>query len=175
MTATALRPRYGRPVAEPQQPFVLDIVDPASAPARWALTEYFTELDRRFVGGFDIQAALAEPSDSLAAPHGLFVLALAAGDLVAACGGVVFLDDTTGEIKRMWVHPAHRGRGLAGCLLERLESEIRNSGRNRVVLDTNGVLAEAIAMYGRHRYDPVERYNDNPYAQHWFAKRLGDG
>lgn len=159
-------------MAEPDPSIVISVVDPASPPARWALTEYFTELDRRFIGGFDIAAALAEPPDGLAAPNGRFLLALTADDTVAACGGIVFLDDEVGEIKRMWVHPDQRGRGLAGRLLARLEAEIAATGRTRVVLDTNGVLAEAIAMYGRHGYVPIERYNDNPYAQHWFAKDL---
>ena len=44
-----------------------------------------------------------------------------------------------------------------------------------MVLDTNGSLVEAIAMYGSAGYRVIERYNDNPYAQHWFAKRLPRG
>jgi hypothetical protein len=40
------------------------------------------------------------------------------------------------------------------------------------VLDTNEVLTEAVAMYERNGYVAIERYNDNPYAHHWFAKRL---
>ena len=156
-------------MAVPDPSVVLSVVDPASPPARWALTQYFHELDHRFVGGFDSAAALAEPPDGLAVPLGRFVLALTA-DEVVGCGGVVFLDDRTGEIKRMWVSPGHRGRGLASALLARLEAEIAASGRTRVVLDTNGVLAEAIAMYGHRGYVPIERYNDNPYAHHWFEK-----
>jgi hypothetical protein len=42
-----------------------------------------------------------------------------------------------------------------------------------VVLDTNETLTEAISMYERAGYRPIERYNDNPDAQHWFAKDLG--
>jgi hypothetical protein len=41
-----------------------------------------------------------------------------------------------------------------------------------VVLDTNGSLGEAIALYRRSGYRDIERYNDNPYAEHWFAKDL---
>ena len=41
-----------------------------------------------------------------------------------------------------------------------------------MILDTNGVLAEAIAMYGRAGYERIDRYNHNPYAQLWFAKSL---
>jgi len=42
-----------------------------------------------------------------------------------------------------------------------------------VRLDTNATLDEAIAMYLAAGYLPIERYNDNPFAQRWFEKRLG--
>ena len=45
-------------------------------------------------------------------------------------------------------------------------------GHDVVRLDTNGTLSEAIAMYGRAGYRPIERYNDNPYAQAFFEKAL---
>ena len=41
-----------------------------------------------------------------------------------------------------------------------------------IVVSPRTKLAEAIAMYGRLGYVAIERYNDNPYAQHWFEKRL---
>jgi ribosomal protein S18 acetylase RimI-like enzyme len=88
------------------------------------------------------------------------------------CGAVLHLDETTAEIKRMWISPASRGRGIGRRLLARLEDEVRAAGRTSVVLDTNGSLTEAIAMYGAAGYDPADRYNDNPYAQHWFTKTL---
>ena len=170
--ATVAAMTDGEPAAElPEHSCRFTVVDPSSPEARWALTEYFTELNERFVGGFDVVGALAEPPDALTSPNGVFALAVDGGEVVA-CGGIVFLDEQTGEIKRMWVRASHRGRGLAGRLLGWLEAQIRTSGRTRVVLDTNGVLAAAIAMYGRFGYEPIERYNDNPYAQHWFAKAL---
>ena len=42
-----------------------------------------------------------------------------------------------------------------------------------MVLDTNGTLTEAIAMYERSGYSRIERYNDNPYAELFFEKHLG--
>jgi hypothetical protein len=41
-----------------------------------------------------------------------------------------------------------------------------------VRLDTNRTLVEAVSMYERSGYRHIERYNDNPYAQAWFAKSL---
>jgi ribosomal protein S18 acetylase RimI-like enzyme len=84
----------------------------------------------------------------------------------------VFLDDETAEIKRMWISAEVRGRGLGKRLLARLEDEVRAGGRSAVLLDTNGALTEAIAMYESAGYRATTRYNDNPYAERWFSKRL---
>lgn len=45
-------------------------------------------------------------------------------------------------------------------------------GYARIVLDTNGALTAALRFYDRHGYRPIERYNDNPDATHFFAKDL---
>jgi N-acetylglutamate synthase-like GNAT family acetyltransferase len=105
------------------------------------------------------------------APIGTFLIAQRSGEVVG-CGGVQFLDERTGEIKRMWVSPAARGIGVGKLLLARLEQEAASTGLSRVVLDTNDALAEAIAMYLGSGYTVIERYNDNPYAQRWFEKLL---
>lgn len=106
------------------------------------------------------------------APTGSFVVARS-DDEVVACGGVVRHDESTGEIKRMWVHADWRGVGLGRRTLAALEDEVARLGYDTIVLDTNAVLTEAIAMYGRAGYTPTDRYNDNPYAQRWFTKPVG--
>jgi GNAT superfamily N-acetyltransferase len=93
-------------------------------------------------------------------------------DAPAACGALVRHDDVTAEIKRMWVHPDARGRGVAKQLLAHLESTASRLGYQRVVLDTNAVLTEAITMYQRNGYTATTRYNDNPYAMLWFEKAI---
>lgn len=149
----------------------LEVVDPGAPAAQWAMAQYFDELARRFPTGFEPGDALVEGARRYRAPTGVFVLATA-GDEAVGCGALDLLDRATAEVKRMWIAPAHRGRGLGRRLLARLEDEARAAGRSTVVLDTNGSLSEAIALYGRAGYRPVERYNDNPYAEHWFAKDL---
>ena len=145
---------------------------PADSPeAVAAVSSYVAELDRRFPGGFDPGDALTADADALAPPYGTFVLARSA-DEVVACGGVQRIGDATAELKRMWVHPDWRGAGLGSRLLRHLEDDAARAGHRTVRLDTNGSLAEAIAMYGRAGYRPIERYNDNPYAQAWFEKAL---
>jgi GNAT superfamily N-acetyltransferase len=145
-------------------------VDAGSTEASWALAQYFSELEQRFDGGFNTNDALAEAPPSFNPPAGLFVVAKL-GDDVVGCGAIQWIDGVTAEIKRMWVDPTRRGIGLGKRLLGHLEAEVRSSGRSRVVLDTNRSLAEAISMYRALGYDATERYNDNPYAHHWFEKR----
>lgn len=153
-------------MAEPVQ---FTEVDAGSPAAQAAMTAYFAELADRFPAGFDPTGYL-EPED-YNPPRGRFFLAVSE-DRVLACGGLVWIDEAIAEIKRMWVAPAARGRGLATRLLAFLEGAAAESGRPTVRLDTNPVLLEAIAMYRKHGYRDIERYNDNPYAGLWFEKTL---
>jgi DNA-binding MarR family transcriptional regulator/GNAT superfamily N-acetyltransferase len=137
-------------------------VPPTDPVALEAAGRYFGELDRRFPHGFDP----GEPDHA-----GTFLVATSDGRPVAY-GGVRDLGDGTGEIKRMWVEESWRGAGLGSRMLRELESLAVRLRHARVVLDTNGTLTEAIAMYERAGYRPIERYNDNPYAEAWFEKTL---
>jgi DNA-binding MarR family transcriptional regulator/GNAT superfamily N-acetyltransferase len=147
-------------------------VDPGSVPARTAVDRYFAELGRRFPEGFDPGDAPHQDAAAMAAPHGTFLLAIGDGEPVA-CGGVQPLGDGVGEIKRMWVDAGWRGAGLGSRMLRALEDAAAGLGHHTVRLDTNSTLVEAIALYERAGYRPIERYNDNLYARHWFEKRLG--
>ena len=147
------------------------VADASSEQARWAMTQYFDELDARFPTGFDATGALDGAAAAYNPPAGSFLLAALDGETVG-CAGLQHLDDDTSEIKRMWVSPSARGQGLARRLLARLESEVLASGRTSVVLDTNATLTEAIRLYEAQGYVAIERYNDNPYAQRWFRKAL---
>ena len=147
------------------------VVDASSAEAVGAMRAYFAELDVRFEGGFAIGSALDDAAVWMNPPHGRFLVA-DRGDRVVGCGGLQCIDPTSVEIKRMWVDASVRGIGLGRRLLARLEAEAVALGAERVVLDTNRVLTQAISMYTGVGYSPIERYNDNPYAHHWFAKPL---
>lgn len=151
-----------------------ELVDPRGAEAIGAMTAYFEELDLRFGDGFDPADTLVADAPAMCPPTGAFVVARMDG-VVVACGGVQRHDDRTAEIKRMWVHADLRGIGVGRRMLTELEETVRQLGYRRVVLDTNEALGEAIAMYRRAGYTAIDRYNDNPYAHHWFAKPLTPG
>ena len=146
------------------------IVDPTSDDAVAAMRAYFAELDGRFVGGFDPGDSLTTDNESMREQNGGIFVVARLGCTVAACGGVQRHNDYTGEIKRMWVNPQCRGIGLGRRMLAELEGHIARLGYGHIVLDTNDVLKEAIAMYERSGYREIEAYNDNPFARHWFTK-----
>jgi len=148
-----------------------DVVDPRAGEALAAMGQYFAELHLRFTAGFDPADTLVADAPAMRPPSGSFVVARS-GDDVVACGGMQRHDASTGEIKRMWVHADWRGLGLGRRTLDRLERSVIEAGYRRVILDTNSSLTEAISMYERSGYRPIERYNDNPYAMRWFEKRL---
>lgn len=149
---------------------VFAIVDPASDEAIGAMRAYFAELDARFTEGFDPGDALSVGLESMRPINGGTFIVARIGANLAACGGVQRHDDFTGEIKRMWVNPDCRGIGLGRRMLAELELQIAELGYRDIVLDTNDVLTEAIAMYERSGYQAIAAYNNNPFARHWFTK-----
>ncbi|MGH9067707.1 MAG: GNAT family N-acetyltransferase [Acidimicrobiales bacterium] len=106
-------------------------------------------------------------------PDGRFVALYEDGRAVAG-GGVKRLDDDTGEIKRMYVVPEARGRGLSRRLLAALEDAARELGYRRVRLDTGSHDAQAAArrLYPSAGYSEIADYNSNPYASYWAEKWL---
>jgi GNAT superfamily N-acetyltransferase len=91
-----------------------------------------------------------------------------------ACGGLCRYDAETGEIRRMYVVPEHRGRGLSRQLLGALEGEASGLGYERVRLETGVRQHEAIGLYRSAGFEPIERYG--PYVDDelsvCFEKRL---
>ena len=143
----------------------------ASAAARWCLGEYYAELARRFEAGFDPTKGKAIGVEDMTPPRGWFFLARLDGEPVG-CGALIRLDAGAGEIKRMWTAPDARGLGVAKRLIAAIEAQARAAGMAALKLDTNRALTEAQALYRKLGYAETARYNANPYADHWFEKRL---
>jgi DNA-binding MarR family transcriptional regulator len=145
--------------------------DPSSADARWCLAHYFAELAERFEEPFDPARTLPADAAELVPPSGAFLLARFNGQ-PAGCGALKTLRPSVGEIMRMWVDHPHRGLGIGARILEALEQQATALGHRTVRLYTNRSLDEAKAMYRAHSYREIPRYNDDPYANNWFEKRL---
>jgi GNAT superfamily N-acetyltransferase len=110
--------------------------------------------------------------DELSPPTGGFVLLFDAGRAVAG-GGIKRLDARACEIKRMYVRPEARGRGIGKALLDALEALARDLGYAVARLDTGPKQPGAQRMYERAGYVAVADYNANPYASFWGEKALG--
>lgn len=110
-----------------------------------------------------------------AAPDGLaaYVALYDDEEGAAVAGGALKpLEPGMVEIKRMYVVPELRGRGLAGQLLEGLEDAARDLGAAIVRLDTGPNQSHAERLYRRAGYVPVPDYNGNRYASFWGEKKL---
>lgn len=145
--------------------------DPFSEEAQGCIRAYFQELQQRFDEGFDPALSVSANPEELVPPSGWLLVARLDGAPVA-CGALKIGDDGCGEIKRMWVAPTVRGLGIAQRLLESLEARAAGAGVNVLRLDTHRNLAEARALYLRNGYVEIPPYNANPYAHHWFEKRV---
>jgi putative acetyltransferase len=110
---------------------------------------------RALVGELDAALLLDYPPeqrhglsvDAIFQPHIRFFVARLDG-AAAGCGGVALFDGFA-EVKRMYVRPALRGRGVAATLLARLEAEARAAGQAIVRLETGDRQHEAMRLYER--------------------------
>ena len=147
------------------------VEDARTADAQWCIQQYFLELAARFEGGFDPARSISASVEELTPPAGLLVLARLRGRPVG-CGALKFHRDAPTELKRMWVAQDVRGLGVGRRLLAELERLALDAGTRLMRLETNRSLTEAIRLYRDHGYSEVERFNDEPYADHWFEKDL---
>ena len=146
-------------------------VDPEHPDARQCLRSYFAELERRSGAPFDpLIGSTAEPHE-LRPPAGEMVVAYLRAEPVA-CGALKHFGGGVCDLKRMWVADAARGLGLGRRLLADLERRAARAGARTVRLETNATLVEAIALYRSAGYREVPAFNDEPFADHWFEKRL---
>ena len=147
------------------------IEEPTSTAVRSCFDSYFAELDTRFEAGFDPGRSISADAGELREPEGLVLIARLRGEPIG-CGALKLRADDPAEIKRMWIAPAARGLGLGRRLLRELEQHAQQQGATFVHLETNRALTEAIALYRSAGYTEVAAFNDEPYGDHWFEKRL---
>jgi GNAT superfamily N-acetyltransferase len=134
------------------------------------LADYESELeDEGIVLHHDEGGGVTVPE--MVPPRGAFHLVVVDGE-PAACGGVRTLGDGVAEVKRMYVAPRARNRGVARAPLALLESEAAGLGCHAVRLDTGPDMTRALALYLSSGYHRIEDYNGNPHAGHWLEKPL---
>jgi putative acetyltransferase len=95
---------------------------------------------------------LRQAPDSYARRGGEFLVAEINGRVVG-CGGLMPLKRGTAEVRRMYLLPKARGKGLGATLLRRLISAARRGKFSRLVLETSPRYQDAIALYLRNGFE----------------------
>ena len=117
---------------------------------------------------------LAELPGDYAPPGGRLLLAIA-NEQVAGCVALRKIGEGIGEMKRLYVRPEFRGKGLGRKLTETIIKAARESGYQRLRLDTlPGKMDQAIAMYRSLGFKDIERYYNNPYEAAAFMELILD-
>ena len=128
----------------PNQPEVVALID---------------ELDAYQLSLYPPESVYALDMNSLLQPNVLFAVARDAGGAAVGCGAMVVTPEY-GEVKRMFVRPTARGKGVAVRLLCMLEDAARERGCNRFMLETGPSQPEAIGLYERMGYAVRGPYGD---------------
>lgn len=112
--------------------------------------------------------------DEVAPGRGAFLVAYVDG-IAAGCGAVRLNEPGVAEVKRMYVLPAHRGRGIAGEILAELETRARALGARQLVLETGVRQPESIALYRRAGFEEIAlfgEYLNSPLTSLCMGKQL---
>lgn len=141
--------------------------EPADSPAAVALV---IELTEHLTSRYSPESCHGFSVEQLVRGGVAFFVARVDG-VPAGCGGILLVDDATGrfgEVKRMYVRPVFRGRGVGRRILERLERHAREHGHGVLRLETGIHQAEALSLYesyGFVRIPPYPPYFDDPVSR----------
>ena len=129
-----------------------------------AYTAMLVDRDPSFQRYLDIQHyddEARDPTAKYGPPDGRLYLARLDGRAVG-CVALRRLDGERCEMKRLYVRPECRGRGIARRLIRQITGDARRMGFRRLLLDTLPALEEAVRLYRRLDFSEIPCYNDSP-------------
>ena len=127
-------------------------------------TQMLKDNDPDFAGYLELQRyddELADLHHKYGEPDGRLYIAYL-GEKSAACVGMKRQDERSCELKRLYVRPEYRRRGLARYLTELILGEAKKAGYEQVLLDTLPFLGEAQALYKRIGFYEIPKYLESP-------------
>jgi GNAT superfamily N-acetyltransferase len=145
----------------------LQIVPVSYVEAATLVAELDADLTVRYGGDGNPVHAPAEEFDG---PGGQMLVATLGREQVGSVG-LRRIDDTTAELKRMYVRPQYRGQGIARALLAACEQAARELGYGQLWLETGSLQPEAVALYLSAGYEPVSPFGQ--YAGESLSVHLG--
>jgi ribosomal protein S18 acetylase RimI-like enzyme len=124
------------------------------------------ELILEYASSLGVDLSFQDLDHELATLASFYELILVAneGDRTAGCVALRRLDDTTCEMKRLYIRPEFRGHNLGRTLAERIIEEARRSGYARMRLDTLPTMTTAIPLYKSLGFVEIAPYRFNPIA-----------
>jgi putative acetyltransferase len=123
--------------------------------------ELIGELDAHLYSLYPPENVYALDISSLLNSSVLFAVVRDAAGAAVGCGAIVMKPEY-GEVKRMYVRPQARGRGLARRLMETLEAKAVEQGCRTFMLETGPTLSEALILYERLGYQQRGPFGDYP-------------
>ncbi len=85
------------------------------------------------------------------------VIAYADNEAIA-CAGLKKYSEQDAEVKRVWVEPAYRGKGLGTAIMEQIEENAKEQGFGRTILQTREIMTEAVGLYKKFGYYQIPNY-----------------
>jgi GNAT superfamily N-acetyltransferase len=140
------------------------------SPGRELLAELIDHLNAIYPGRAARPGSVTTPRE-MVAPEGAFLIGWE-GERAVACGGLRRLEDGICEIKRMYVVPGARSRGVGRALLRALEDAARELGYDRVRLDAGPEQRHSRVLFASTGYVEIAPYNGNHIADYWAEKSL---
>ena len=140
------------------------------SPGRELLIELIELFNAQYPGRIARPGSVTTP-DEMVAPHGAFLVGYD-DERPVAIGGLRPLEDDICEIKRMYVVPDARSRGIGRALLQALEDAAREIGYRRVRLDAGPAQTHSKTLFAATGYVEIEPYNANHIADYFAEKRL---
>ena len=147
-------------------------------------TDLTAEVSRKLIEALntELSGAYPEPgathfglaAEEVSGRRGAFLVVHADG-VPVGCGAVRLVDAETGELKRMYMAPTVRGKGLGRKLVAALENEARSLGAKRLILETGIRQAAAIALYRNCGFEPIPLYGEyllSPDTSLCFGKKI---
>lgn len=102
---------------------------------------------------------------------GLLLIKAAAGHFVG-CVAIRKIDDSTAELKRMYIQPEARGNGLGRILLQQALELAKDLHYERIRLDTMPFMESAIVLYEKMGFYQIEAYRYNPYEEARYYEKI---